>query len=78
MEAPRIFAGVAADVRRGWRASFEDIAVAALVVLPFTGALGVLVGAMTGWPSAFLIVLTGLAQGVATYWNAGWRARPAE
>ena len=66
------------DIRRGWRTSFDEIMIAALVMLPFTGTLAILVGTMIPLPSAVLVVLAGLLQGVATFWNAGWRARTGD
>jgi hypothetical protein len=67
-----------ADLRRGWSVPLADLVIAALVVLPFTGGLAILVGWMFPLSSAVLIVLTGLLQGVAMFWNAGWRARTSE
>jgi hypothetical protein len=66
---------VADDVRRGWRVGIEDLCIAALVTLPFTVTLAVLADTIVDVPSPLLIVLTGVLQGVATFWNAGWRAR---
>jgi len=66
---------VVADFRRGWGVSFEDLAIAALVTLPFTVTLAVLIDSIVDVPSPVLIVLTGVLQGVAMFWNAGWRAR---
>jgi ABC-type Mn2+/Zn2+ transport system permease subunit len=70
--------GVAADLRHGLRQSTEDLAIAALVVAPFSVAIGIWVGWLTWAPSWILIVLTLIVQAVATIWNAGWRARGAE
>ena len=64
-----------ADLRRGFRVPFEDLMIAALVMLPFTFAVTLLVGAMAWWPSSMMIVLAGVVQGVGMFWNAGWRAR---
>ena len=66
-----------ADLRRGFRVPFEDLAIAALVMLPFTFALTLLVNSVASWPSPVMIVLAGLVQGVGMFWNAGWRARTA-
>jgi hypothetical protein len=67
----------ASDLRRGWSVSLGELAIAALVMLPFTFALTLLVNAMAWWPSAAMVVLAGLVQGVGMFWNAGWRARTA-
>jgi hypothetical protein len=66
---------VADDVRRGWSVGIEDLFIAALVTLPFTVTLAVLADTIVDVPSPLLIVLTGVLQGVAMFWNAGWRAR---
>lgn len=66
---------IAADLRRGWRASFDDLVVAALVALPFSGSLAIWISWLTWWPSVVLIPLTGLLQGVLTFWIAGMRHR---
>jgi len=78
MDASRPDAEVAADLRRGLGASAEDLTIAALVVAPFTLTLGVWVGWLTWASSPVLIVLTLVAQAVATLWNAGWRVRHAD
>jgi hypothetical protein len=65
------------DFRRGWRVPFEDLAIAALVMLPFTFAVSLLVNSMVWWPSLVMIVLAGVVQGLGMFWNAGWRARTA-
>ena len=65
------------DFRQGWRVSFEDLAIAALVALPFTFAITLFVNSMAWWPSAAMIVLAAVVQGALTGWNAGWRARTA-
>ena len=70
-------ASLAGDVARGFRVQFEDLAIAALVMLPFTFALTLLVNSVASWPSPVMIVLAGLVQGVGMFWNAGWRARTA-
>jgi hypothetical protein len=74
----KLIAHVPDDIRGGWGVSFEDLAIAALVMLPFTFALTLFVNSMAWWPSAVMIVLAGIVQGVGTYWNAGWRARTAQ
>ncbi len=63
------------DVRRGFRVSLEDMAIAALVMLPFTFALTLLVNSVVWLPSPVMIVLAGVIQGVGMFWNAGWRNR---
>ena len=73
-----LFENIPGDVRRGWSVSFEDLAIAALVMLPFTFALTLLVNSMAWWPSWVMIVLAGLVQGFGMFWNAGWRARTAQ
>ena len=75
--AARAFEQAVADVRRGWSAPAEDILIAALVVLPFAATLGILLQA-AGLPGPAAVVVAGVAQGVATFWNAGWRARGEE
>jgi hypothetical protein len=70
-----IWARAVDDLRRGWSASLPDLLIAALVMLPFTGGLAILLSWMVPLPSTVLILLTGLLQGIAMFWNAGWRAR---
>jgi hypothetical protein len=70
-----ILANVAGDFRRGLGGSFEDTAIAALVVMPFALALVLVVNATAWWPSAVMIALFVLVTGAGTLWNAGWRAR---
>ena len=54
------------------------MAIAALVMLPFTLTLVVLVSWMAaGGRASLLIVLWLVLTVVATFWNAGWRARTA-
>ena len=77
-EVGKLFAHVPDDIWRGWRVSFEDLAIAALVMLPFTFALTLFVNSMAWWPSWVMIVLAGVVQGVGTFWNAGWRERTAQ
>jgi hypothetical protein len=64
----------AADARRGFSAGFEDILVAALVALPFTGTLAILLGAF-GLPGWLSVLVAGVAQGFGTFWIAGVRNR---
>ncbi len=62
------------DMLLGARQGNEDLAIAALVVAPFTLALGVFVSWF--WAPNYMAVLVFIvAQIVATVWNAGWRAR---
>jgi hypothetical protein len=58
------------DARRGLRAPLEDIVVGALVALPFSGTLAILLAA-AGLPGAVGVVVAGLAQGLGTFWIAG-------
>jgi len=74
-ERSRRDARFAGDLGRGFRAPIGGIAIAMLVMLPFTFALTLLVGWLVSWPSPVMILLAGLAQGVGTFWNAGWRMR---
>jgi hypothetical protein len=71
------FDTVAADVRRGLGVSSDDLAIAALVTLPFAGTAGIFINIVTSWPSALTLLLTAGLQVLATLWNAGWRARTA-
>lgn len=57
------------------RLTVEDVAVAALVVMPFTLAAVVLLSWMLPLPSLVLQATWGFLTAVATAWNAGWRAR---
>ncbi len=77
MDWTDIRANAAGDLRRGWRVSFEDMMIAALVMLPFTFAVTLLLNAIVWLPSAVLIVLAAIVQGFGMFWNAGWRARTA-
>jgi hypothetical protein len=70
-----IRANAAGDLRRGFGVSLEPLVIAALVMLPFTFALTLLVSAVAWWPSPLMVLLAGVVQGVGTFWNAGWRAR---
>jgi hypothetical protein len=68
-------AAAIADVRRGWTVSGEDIAIASLVVMPFVATLLVLVSQISGLPSLWIMLLFVIVEVLATFWNAGWRAR---
>ena len=72
-----LLAHAATDFRQGFGASFEAILIAALVVLPFAATLGILLRAI-GLPGPAAVVVTGLAQGIGMFWNAGWRLRDGE
>ena len=67
-----------ADFRLGWRTTPEDLAIAALVVMPFTAALAIFVSQLSGLPSLWIMILFVVAQVLATSWNAGWRARASD
>ena len=63
---------------RGFRVPAEDMAIAALVMLPFTFALTLWVNSMTGWGAAGAMLALGIVvELLGTFWNAGWRARTA-
>jgi hypothetical protein len=78
MDRQRFIVDSRADLLAGLRQSRGDLAIAALVVAPFTLTLGVWVGWLTWASSPVLIGITLVAQMVATVWNAGWRARTAD
>jgi hypothetical protein len=78
MNSVNLSRGMAADLRLGLSQSGEDLAIAALVMAPFSLTVGVWVGWLTWAPNWVLVVLTLIVQVVATVWNAGWRARDAE
>ena len=50
---------------------FRAITIQVVVLILFL----LLVGWLVSWPSPVMILLAGLAQGVGTFWNAGWRMR---
>jgi hypothetical protein len=64
-----------ADARRGARVSGEDLAIAALVMMPFTLTAVVLLSWIVPLPSLVLQLVWLAATVAATAWNAGWRAR---
>ena len=55
--------------------SAEDLAVAALVMMPLTLTAVVLLSWMVPLPSLVLQLVWLVLTAVATAWNAGWRAR---
>jgi hypothetical protein len=77
MLGSNLLSHASADFHRGFGVGFEDLLIAALVVLPFSATLGILLQAM-GLPGPAAVIVAGLAQGVAMFWNAGWRARGGE
>ena len=64
-----------ADAKRASRLSAEDLAVAALVMMPFTLTAVVLLSWIVPLPSLVLQLVWLAATVAATAWNAGWRAR---
>ena len=66
---------VIADARRATGASAEDLAIAALVMMPFTLTAVVLLSWIAPLPSLLLQLVWLVATVAATAWNAGWRAR---
>jgi hypothetical protein len=75
MKARELQEEAVADARAGARLSAEDLAIAALVVAPFTLALVLLVGWIAPLPSLLLQLVWLALTGAAGFWNAGWRAR---
>ncbi|MFO1141075.1 MAG: hypothetical protein U1E59_01590 [Amaricoccus sp.] len=66
------------DFFRGFRVPVEDMAIAALVMLPFTFAVTLWVNSMMAWGTAGMVFSLGvLVELAGTFWNAGWRARTA-
>ncbi len=68
-------AGLLDDLRRGVGVSPEDLAIAALVMLPFTFAVTLFINSMAWWPGPSMLLLGIVLQVIGTFWNAGWRAR---
>ncbi|WP_297975293.1 hypothetical protein [uncultured Amaricoccus sp.] len=66
---------VIADARAGASVSAEDVAIAALVMMPFTLTLFVFLSWVTPLSNFWLQFLWLIVTAVATMWNAGWRAR---
>ena len=77
MDVQEIQGEAVADVSRGARMSAEDMASAALVMMPFTLTLVVLLSWIMPLPSLLLQLLWLVLTVVAAFWNAGWRARTA-
>lgn len=78
MDFRDLVAHLVGDFFRGFRVPGEDMAIAALVMLPFTFAVTLWVNSTTGWGAAGAMLALGVAVEVAgTFWNAGWRARTA-
>ena len=75
MDTREVQAEVIADARRGARVSAEDLAIAALVMMPFTLTAVVLLSWIVPLPSLVLQLVWLAATVAATAWNAGWRAR---
>ena len=68
-------AEVIADARHGARVSAEELAIAAMVMMPFTLTAVVLLSWIVPLPSLALQLAWLVVTVVATAWNAGWRAR---
>ena len=75
MDAQEIRSEAIADARRGARVSAEDMAIAALVMMPFTLTAVLLLSWILPLPSLVLQLVWLAATVIATAWNAGWRAR---
>jgi hypothetical protein len=63
------------DARHGAGQPPGDVAVAVLVVMPFTLTLVVLLGWVLPLPAGVAMALFGVTTVLAALWNAGWRAR---
>ncbi len=75
MDTREVRAEAIADAKRAARVSAEDMAIAALVMMPFTLTSVVLLSWIVPLPSLVLQLLWLVVTVVATAWNAGWRAR---
>ena len=64
-----------ADLKLGAQRSNEELAIAALVVAPFTLTAGVFVSWLIWSPTLIAVLVTVVLQLAAMVWNAGWRAR---
>ena len=78
MDIGDILRHLGGDFFRGLRVPVEDMAIAALVMLPFTFAVTLWVNSMMGWGTAAAMLALGIVvEALGTFWNAGWRARTA-
>jgi hypothetical protein len=75
MDAQALKREAIADVEAATRVSAEDLAVAALVMMPFTLTAVVLLSWIVPLPSLLLQLLWLVVTVAATAWNAGWRER---
>ena len=75
MDAHELRAVAVADTRRATGLSAEDLAIAAMVIMPFTLTAVVLLSWIVPLPSLALQLVWLVGTVVATAWNAGWRAR---
>jgi len=75
MDTRELQAEAIADAKRGSRLSAEDLAIAALVMMPFTLTAVVLLSWIVPLSSLLLQLVWLVVTVVATAWNAGWRAR---
>lgn len=64
-------ADVMATLRRGFGASGEDRATAAMVAAPFSGAIGIFINALTWWPDMLTLGITLLIWITMALWIAG-------
>jgi hypothetical protein len=78
MDTRELQAEAIADAKRGSRSSAEDLAIAALVMMPFTLTVMVLASWIVPLPSLLLQLIWLALTAVAAFWNAGWRARTAQ
>ena len=75
LDAHELRAVAVADTRRATGLSAEDLAIAAMVIMPFTLTAVVLLSWIVPLPSLALQLAWLVVTVVATAWNAGWRAR---
>jgi hypothetical protein len=75
MDTREMKAEAIADARRARGLSAEDLAIAALVMMPFTLTAVLLLSWIVPLPSLVLQLVWLVATVLATAWNAGWRAR---
>lgn len=69
--------GVVSDITEGRRQSAEEWVIGALVMMPFVGALVILLGWMIPLPNLVANLLFVVLTVPAALWNAGLRARGA-